>query len=116
MNFDLDEAQQAIAESAAQVLGPAGGDDWTLTWQALAKAGLLAITLPGWLGGGDLGVLDAAVLLTEVGRRAAGVPALPTLMLGALPVTRWGGRALQEQVLAGVGSGETILTAAVREP
>ena len=36
-------------------------------------------------------------------------------MLGALPVVRWGGRELAERVLAGVGSGETILTAGVRE-
>ena len=126
MNFDLDEAQRVIAASAAEVLsaaeppgaagaGPAGGG-WVAAWQALAKAGLLALTLPGWMGGDDLGVLDAAVLLTEVGRRAAGVPALATIMLGTLPVTRWGSRELQEKLLAGVASGETILTAAVREP
>ncbi len=43
------------------------------------------------------------------------MPALATIMLGALPVARWGGRDLQERVLAGVGAGETILTAGVRE-
>jgi 3-oxo-4-pregnene-20-carboxyl-CoA dehydrogenase alpha subunit len=84
-------------------------------WQALAKAGLLALTLPGWLGGEGLGVLEAAVLLTEVGRRAADVPALATIMLGTLPVVRWGDRGLADRVLAGIGEGETILTAAVRE-
>ena len=125
MNFDLDEAQRVIAASAAEVLGaaeqpgpgagPADGG-WAGAWQALAKAGLLALTLPGRLGGDDLGVLEAAVLLTEVGRRAADVPALATIMLGTLPVTRWGSRELQDKLLAGVASGETILTAAVREP
>jgi alkylation response protein AidB-like acyl-CoA dehydrogenase len=84
-------------------------------WQALAKAGLLALTLPGRLGGDDLGVLEAAVLLTEVGRRAAEVPALATIMLGAVPVVRWGSRELQDRVLAEVGGGQTILTAAIRE-
>ncbi len=120
MNFELDEAQRVIAASAAEVLaghaGAAISDDGNLTgWQALAKAGLLALTLPGWMGGDDLGVLDAAVLLTEVGRQAAQLPALATIMLGALPVARWGSRELAGQVLAGVGSGETILTAGVRE-
>src|SRR6266700_475796 len=36
-------------------------------------------------------------------------------MLGALPVTRWGCRAQQELLLAGVGTGETVLTAGIRE-
>ncbi len=127
MNFDLDEAQRVIAESAAEVLGaaefpaaggagPAESGTWTAAWQALAQAGLLALTLPGRLGGDDLGVLEAAVLLTEAGRRAAGLPALATVMLGALPITRWGSRELQDTLLAGVSSGETILTAALREP
>src|SRR5260221_13663728 len=112
MNFELDEAQGVIAASAAEVLREA---DPAAAWQALAKAGLLALTLPGWMGGDDLGVGAAAVLLTEVGRRAAQVPALATIMLGALPVVRWGSREVQERILAGVGAGETILTAGVRE-
>ncbi len=117
MNFEFDEAQQVIASSAADVLrgAEAGQGAGEALWQALAKAGLLALTLPGWLGGDDLGVIEAAVLLTEAGRQAADVPALATIMLGTLPVVRWGGRDLQQRVLAGVGEGETILTAGVRE-
>ena len=57
-----------------------------------------------------------AVLLTEVGRQGAAVPALSTLMTGVLPVIRWGDRGLQRALLAGVGSGDTVLTAALREP
>src|SRR5262245_33999492 len=112
MNFELDEAQRVIAASAAEVLREA---DAAAAWQALAKAGLLALTLPGWMGGDGLGVGEAAVLLTEAGRRRAQVPALATIMLGALPVVRWGSRELQERVLAGVGAGKTILTAGMRE-
>ena len=61
-------------------------------------------------------MLDVAVALTEIGRRAARVPALATLALGVLPVVRWGDRDLQQALLAGVASGDTVLTAAVREP
>jgi 3-oxo-4-pregnene-20-carboxyl-CoA dehydrogenase alpha subunit len=111
LDFELSEAQQVIAASAADVLKGAGES----AWPALASAGLLALTLPGWLGGDDLGVLDAAVLLAEVGRAAATVPALATISLGALPVTRWGSRDQQERLLAGVGTGESILTAGIRE-
>ena len=101
MNFELDEAQSVIAASAAEVLREA---DPAAAWQALAKAGLLALTLPGWMDGDDLGAGAAAVLLTEVGRQAAQVPALATIMLGSLPVVRWGSRELQERILAGVGA------------
>lgn len=113
MDFELDATQQVIATSAADVLRGAQTAD--AAWQALAKAGLLALTLPGWMDGDELGVLEAAVLLTEVGRAAVSVPALATIMLGALPVARWGSRDVQERVLPGVGTGETILSAAVRE-
>ena len=86
------------------------------TWKELAQTGLLAVALPAAAGGDGLGVTEVAALLTEVGRRAARVPALATLALGVLPVTRCAAPDVQQQLLAGVGSGETILTAAIREP
>jgi 3-oxo-4-pregnene-20-carboxyl-CoA dehydrogenase alpha subunit len=115
MDFELDEAQRVIAESAAAVLKGANDAGWQVTWQAMSKAGLLALTLPDSMGGDGLGVLEAAVLLTEVGRAAATVPAFATVMLGTLPVVRWGSPDLQERLLAGVADGEVLLTAAVRE-
>src|ERR1022692_3745421 len=128
VDFALGETQQAVARVAADVLdrcqpsaaGPSTADrdepPDSAVWKELGQAGLLSLTLPAWLDGDGLGVLETAVLLTEVGRRAAAVPALATLMLGVLPVVRWGGRDLQEIVLPGVGSGDTVLTAALREP
>jgi 3-oxo-4-pregnene-20-carboxyl-CoA dehydrogenase alpha subunit len=126
MDFTLDETQQAVARVAAEVLGPAPpavppaareGDGFdSALWKELGRAGLLSLALPAWLGGDGLGVLDVAVALTEVGRRAARVPALATLVLGVLPVVRWGDRDLQQALLAGVAAGDTVLTAALREP
>ena len=104
-------------------LSPANEQGWPGTaatglalWKELSQAGLLSLALPGWLGGDGLSIPEMAVLLTEIGRRAAPGPALATLMLGVLPVTRWAGRDQQEALLAGVGSGHTLLTAAIREP
>jgi 3-oxo-4-pregnene-20-carboxyl-CoA dehydrogenase alpha subunit len=126
MDFTLGETQQAVARVAAEVLGPvppavppaAGeGDGFdSALWKELGRAGLLSLALPAWLGGDGLGVLDVAVALTEAGRRAARVPALATLVLGVLPVVRWGDRDLQQALLAGVAAGDTVLTAALREP
>ena len=106
MDFTPGESQQAVAQLAAQVL--TGPDPW----KGLAQAGLLS------MGGDGLGVLDIAVLLTEIGRRAApdSLKALSTLMTGALPVVRWGSPDLKQALLPGVASGELLLAAALREP
>jgi 3-oxo-4-pregnene-20-carboxyl-CoA dehydrogenase alpha subunit len=125
MDFTHGEAELEIARLAAQVLGaqaasPQAGtppaDTDTATWKELAQSGLLAVAVPQAAGGDGLGVMAVAALLTEVGRHAARVPALATLALGVLPVTRSGSPAAQQQLLAGVSTGETVLTAAIREP
>ena len=101
MDFTLDERQQAVAGLAAEVLT---AED---PWKDLARAGLLDVSPPD-----GLGVLEVAVLLTEIGKRAPSMKALATLMTGALPLARWGHPAL----LPAVASGELLLTAALREP
>ncbi len=144
MDFALGETEAAVALLASRVLdqgrppaparpapappapappaglgpgGPAQAETYDCAlWKELGLAGLLSLALPDWLGGDGLGVLDTAVLLTEVGRHAAPVPALATLALGVLPVMRWGSRDLQQALLAKVAAGETVLTAALREP
>ena len=115
MDFSLAESQQAVAGLAAQVLAEPKAD----AWKELAQAGLLALSVPARLGGDGLGVLEVAVLLTEIGRRARpDLPqkALATLMTGVLPVVRWGSSELQRALLPAVAAGELILTAAIREP
>ncbi len=101
MDFTLDERQQAVAGLAAEVLT---AED---PWKDLARAGLLDVSPPD-----GLGVLEVAVLLTVIGKRAPSMKALATLMTGALPLARWGHPAL----LPAVASGELLLTAALREP
>jgi alkylation response protein AidB-like acyl-CoA dehydrogenase len=110
MDFELDEAQAAVAQTAAEVLDDAPDD----AWKALAQAGLLALAVPAALGGDGLGLAETGVLLTEIGRRALALPALATLALGVLPVARFGRPELQEELLPGVAAGATLLTAAHR--
>jgi alkylation response protein AidB-like acyl-CoA dehydrogenase len=127
MDFTPGEAEAEVSRLAAAVLGAAGRDAppaaWAgapdldaATWKELAQAGLLALALPADLGGDGLGVLAIAALLTQAGRHATRVPALATLALGILPVTRLAAAGVQRELLAGVATGETILTAAIREP
>ena len=137
MDFTRGEAELEVSSLAAQVLGAASREDPpdqdqdqdrppgqlgkqaeldAATWKELAQAGLLALALPPAIGGDGLGVAEVAALLTEVGRHAARVPALATLALGVLPLTRLASPEVQHRLLAGVATGETILTAAIREP
>jgi alkylation response protein AidB-like acyl-CoA dehydrogenase len=111
MDFSLTESEQEIARLAGQLLDGGKADPW----KELARAGLLGLSMPQELGGDGLGVLGTAVLLTEVGRRAAPVPALATLMTGVLPVARWGDSDLRRALLPPAAAGEMILTAGIRE-
>ncbi|MFL6143674.1 MAG: acyl-CoA dehydrogenase family protein [Labedaea sp.] len=110
MDFGLDETQRAIAGLARETLSREPAES---IWKALARAGLLALALPNRLGGDGLGVLETAVLLTEVGRAAAGLPALHTLALGVLPVVHLGTPAQQADLLPEVATGDRVLSAAV---
>jgi alkylation response protein AidB-like acyl-CoA dehydrogenase len=133
VDFAPAESQEAVARAAAAVLGASAavlGQDQPPAapargmpsagppdlWPKLGRAGILSLAIPEWLGGDGRGVLDVAAALTEVGRQAAPVPALATLALGVLPVARLGDRDQQRDLLAGVAAGDTVLTAALREP
>ena len=124
MDFTRSEAEVEVSGLAAEVIAAhpgeaarAGATDFdTGLWKELGQAGLLSLALPAELGGDELGVQATAAVLTEVGRHAARVPALATLALGVLPVAKSADIALKQRLLAGVASGETVLTAAIREP
>jgi alkylation response protein AidB-like acyl-CoA dehydrogenase len=129
MDFTPGEAEAEVARLAVQVLAPAaraeapaaagqaaGADFDQALWKELGSSGLLSLALPAAIGGDGLGVQATAAVLTAAGRHAARLPALATLALGVLPVARSADTGLQRLLLAGVASGETILTAAIREP
>ncbi|MCA1193749.1 MULTISPECIES: acyl-CoA dehydrogenase family protein [unclassified Saccharopolyspora] len=126
MDFALDDTHQPLRELANDVLvrerdrsrnAPDGDGSGTgsRTWKALAAAGLLSLAVPERLGGAGLGPLATAVLLAEIGRHAAPVPALATTAFGVLPVARHGTPVQQDRLLGEVGSGQ-VLTAALGEP
>jgi len=128
MDFNVAETEAAAAELAARVLSASapvalaedasgrGTDLDGSLWKELGQAGLLSLAVPAELGGEGLGIQATAAVLTEVGKHAARVPALATLALGVLPVARSAASDVKDLLLSGVGAGETILTAAIREP
>jgi alkylation response protein AidB-like acyl-CoA dehydrogenase len=128
MDFAYDDEQQALIDLAAQIFREKAGHtrlreldrdpgprfDREL-WQALAEAGLLGSVVPEAHGGAGLGFLELSALLEQAGRAAAPVPLFETLVLGALPIARFGHPGLAERWLPGVARGEVVLTAGLIE-
>lgn len=126
MDFSLSEEQQELSGLARRILGDRmtlahlkerdNSDDWydRDTWTELAKANILGIAVPEAHGGLGLGLLDLCLVLREVGRAVAPLPAVPTLVSGAMPIVRFGTDE-QQAVLAQVVSGDVLLTAALQE-
>lgn len=84
-------------------------------WKELGRAHLLGVALPEDVGGSGFGIVELCLLLEEVGRAVAPVPVLATLVLGALPVDRFGSAEQRRRILAPVAAGEAVLSAALDE-
>jgi alkylation response protein AidB-like acyl-CoA dehydrogenase len=129
VDFDLTDEQQATAELAAKLLGDKSTPEALRAldhandlrfdrelWRAMADAGLLGIALPVEHGGAGLGLVELCLVLEEVGRRTAPVPALASLAFAGLPVARFGSTGQQAALLPPLAAGASVLTAALVEP
>lgn len=127
MNLCLDDDQTAVAELAGRILGDACTPDRLRrieaepdrfhrdAWRALAAADLLGLCLPEADGGGGYGMVEAGLLLEQVGRVTAPVPFFATVVLGAMPVARFGSAGQRADLLPGVIAGDLVVTAALVE-
>jgi hypothetical protein len=123
MDFAFTEEQLAVAETATGLLsGQVTPDRVSATeltdervdrelWQALAGADLLGLAVPEAQGGGGYGITELSLLLQAQGAVVAPVPLWATLVLGALPLARFGTEAQKEQWLPGVVAGDVMLSA-----
>ena len=123
MDFSFTSDQQDLRDLAAKILSDAttlervkrvladdDGFDRDL-WSALAEAGIIGISLPESVGGAGLGFIETCIVLEEVGRTAALIPALAVMGLAAPALVEFGAT----DALAGVADGTRILTAAFTE-
>jgi alkylation response protein AidB-like acyl-CoA dehydrogenase len=127
MDFTFTEEQQAVAQAAASVFDgmvtPARVAEIERTddrvddelWSSLARSNLLGLAVPEAHGGSGLGLTEICLVLEQQGRAVAPVPLWATLVLGALPLARFGGPELQARWLPGVVSGDVRLSAALTE-
>ena len=127
MDFALTPEQEALRELAGKLLSvhvtherlkvldadPEAFD--RPTWDALAETKLLGIAIPEEFGGSGLGLIELCLLLEQIGRTVAPLPAWPTLVLGALPIAELGTPEQRRRWLTGVAAGEGILSGALVE-
>jgi alkylation response protein AidB-like acyl-CoA dehydrogenase len=123
MDFSFTSDQQDLRELAAKILTDAttlertkrvvaDGDGFDRDlWAALAEAGIVGISLPESVGGGGLGFLETCIVLEEVGRTAAPIPALAVMGLAAPALAELGA----SDALDGVAAGTRVVTAALTE-
>ncbi|HEY2564517.1 MAG TPA: acyl-CoA dehydrogenase family protein, partial [Acidimicrobiales bacterium] len=127
MDFTFSEEQQAVRQSAQAVLAGMVTPDRVkeieaseerfdrALWAELAKADLLGLVVPGAYGGGGYGMVELCLLLEAQGAVVAPVPLWATLVLGALPLARFGPDALASRWLPGVAAGAVVLTGALAD-
>ena len=127
MDFTFDEEQTAIAEAAdgiftglvtpERVQEVEASEDRVdrQLWAQLARADLLSLVVPTDYGGGGYGMVELALVLEAQGRSVAPIPLWATAALGVMPVAEFGSNRLKEDLLSGVGSGDTVLTAALTD-
>jgi acyl-CoA dehydrogenase len=126
VDFAFTEEQEAIRQVAAQIADQVtterlkeveAGPDWfdRGLWSDLAAANLLGLALPEDVGGSGFGIVEVCAVLEHLGRVAARVPALPTLV-NALAIDRFGSGELRARLLPAVVAGDAVLAAALVEP
>jgi len=127
MDFDFTEEQTMLRGLARELLAaecsprdvrtqmddPTGYSE-TL-WQQLAETGLLGISIDEAHGGQDLGMIELALVLEEMGRAAYPGPFFPTVVLAATALIVGGNRAQLDAYLPAIAEGTLKATLALME-
>jgi hypothetical protein len=125
MDFSFSEDQTSIRELVTQVLSDIVTHDslkaltkegvWFhgRAWKQLAESEMLGLAIPEEHGGAGMGLTELCILLQQVGRTVAPIPAVETLVSSALPIAKFGTDEQKRRFLPDIAEGETILTAAL---
>ncbi len=127
MDFSFTEEQTQIKDLANQILRENCHDEYLMQfgksgelysqslWQLFAESGLLGTAVPEAHDGTGFGFIEICQMLEEQGRHVAPLPLLASLVLGGLPLAKFGTPAQQAAYLPKLAAGEAVLTAAIAE-
>jgi alkylation response protein AidB-like acyl-CoA dehydrogenase len=128
MDLELDENQRAIADLTLKILRGSltrerlrtieATDDQVAhdEWRKLATAGLLGVPLAEDVGGGGFGLVEACLVLEQVGRTVAPLPYLWTVVGAAMAIDESGSAVQRQALLPRVVDGSLGLAVAFGEP
>ncbi|MFN8600651.1 MAG: acyl-CoA dehydrogenase family protein [Candidatus Binatia bacterium] len=128
MDFALNHEQEQVRDLAQKILSDhvkqerlrvvESGSEWfdRETWNALAQSNLIGIGFSESHGGGGLSLFEIGLVLEQIGRFVAPIPYLATVVMGGLPVERFGSDEQKNRLLMPVATGDSVLTAALMEP
>jgi alkylation response protein AidB-like acyl-CoA dehydrogenase len=125
MDFSFTEDQNSIRDLVKQVLGDLVTDDslkalakdgkWfhERAWKQLADSEMLGLAIPEQFDGAGMGLTELCLLLQQVGRTVAPIPALSTLVSAALPLAEFGTSEQKDRFLGGIAQGRIIIAVAL---
>jgi len=128
MDFALNHEQEQLRDLAQRILSDhvtqerlravESGSEWfdREAWRALARANLIGIGFAEPSGGGGLSLFEVGLVLEEIGRRVAPIPYLATVVMGGMPIERFGSDEQRSRLLLPVSAGDAVLSAALIEP
>lgn len=128
MDLEFSEEQEAIRDMTRALLkehssveivrqmedDPKGYPD--ALWKQMAESGLAGMLIPESYGGGELTLMEAALLYEEIGRAMAPVPHFVSAVIAAGLLLEAGSDAQKNEWLPKIASGDAILTPAWLEP
>tara|TARA_Y100001958_G_scaffold158591_1_gene156935 strand:- start:7953 stop:9011 length:1059 start_codon:yes stop_codon:yes gene_type:complete len=125
MDFDFSEEEQAISDLTRQIFEDKVTHEHLRTlensanyfdkelWSSLAETGIVGASIHEEYGGAGLSFLSITALLELVGEFAPRIPAMETIVMGALPIQKYGSSEQKTEILPKIVSGETLATAAL---
>ena len=125
MDFDFSEEEQAISDLTQQIFEDKVTHEHlrSLTkskenfdrelWLSLAETGVVGATIYKEFQGAGLSFLGVTALLEKVGKYAAPIPALETIVTGAMPIQEFGTENQKAELLPKIAEGELIATTAL---
>ena len=125
MDFELSEAQIVVQQSVRRFLSqrfPPGalqalavGDAVPNVWPGMAELGWAGLLVPERYGGSGGGMLDAALILEELGYGCVPSPYIHSAVVASSIIAELGSEAQCERWLTSLASGARIMTLAVTE-
>jgi len=127
VDFSLSSEQEAVRDLARKIFSERCSDERTQQlersgewydselWAELVRTNLAGLALPEDVGGSGFGMLELALVLEETGRHLAPVPLFASLVLGGLPLARFGSEAQRRRWLVPAAAEGVVLSAALVE-